>query len=249
MIPLFGTVIGAACVFFWRRGVDALAEVSIQGVSCGVMVAASVWSLLIPSIELSAKRGQNPIILTSLGFISGVLTFIACEKFLEAIESRKSTFKPKSKSFLSSLAVALHNFPEGMAVGAAFAGGLCSRDAGELYAAMALSIGIAVQNIPEGAIISIPIYSDTSKRSRAFLLGCASGVVEPIGAVGTIIASEIAVPALPFLLSFAAGAMIFAVLDCIFQLGKESKNPEKYAFSLCFSLGFTLMMSLDVLLG
>ena len=249
MIPLFGTVIGAALVFFMRRGVKVLAEVSIQGISSGVMVAAAVWSLLIPAIDLSTKRGQNPIILTSLGFAFGILTFIACEKLLAVLEERKSTFKPKNKSLLSSFAVALHNFPEGMAVGAAMAQGLCYREAGELYAAMALSFGIAVQNVPEGAIISIPLYSDGARKTKAFALGCASGVVEPIGAVATIAASEIAVPILPFLLSFAAGAMLFAVLDCIFQLGKEHKNPEKYVFSLCFSIGFTLMMSLDVLLG
>ena len=249
MIPLLGTALGSACVFFLRKGVNSLAEVSIQGISSGVMTAASVWSLLIPAIELSSKKGQHPIILTSLGFISGILTFIACEKILETVGGQKSAGKHKNKSFLPSLAVALHNLPEGMAVGAVFAEAMCFGDVGARYAAMALSLGIAVQNIPEGAIISIPLYSDGAKRSKAFMLGTASGVIEPIGALGTIIASEIAVPILPFLLSFAAGAMIFAVIDCIFQLETEHKNLEKYAFLVCFSAGFVLMMSLDVILG
>ena len=249
MIPLVGTVMGAVCVFFLRRGVLPLAEVSIQGISSGVMTAASVWSLLIPAVEMSIKRGRNPLVLTSVGFVLGVLTFIACEKLLELMKRQKSSHIRYGKSFLPSLAVALHNLPEGMAVGAVFAEALCFCDTGALYAAMALSVGIAVQNIPEGAIISLPLYSDGMKKGKAFLWGAGSGVIEPIGAVATIFASELALPILPLLLSFAAGAMVYAVLDCIFQLGNGGKTLEKYAFSLCFSIGFILMMSLDVLLG
>ena len=249
MIPFLGTAIGSFFVFFMRKNVNNFAQVSIQGISSGVMTAAAVWSLLIPAIELSQKRGQNPLVMTSLGFVSGVVLFIACERILELMRGQGTLSKRYGKSLLPCIAVALHNFPEGMAVGAVFAEVAYSSDASALSAAMALSLGIAIQNLPEGAIISVPLYADGVKRKKAFLLGVASGIVEPIGAVATIIAARIAVPILPFLLGVSAGAMIFAVLDCIFQREYQQESRSKSLFSLCFSVGFTIMMSLDVLLG
>ena len=250
MIPFIGTTLGAALVFFSRKNVTQLAQVSIQGISSGVMIAASVWSLLIPAIETSVERGQHPLILTCSGFIFGVVAFIGCERLLERTEKQGRAVRKKyGNSLLPCVAVALHNFPEGMAVGAVFAEAIFSENLAAFSTAIALSLGIAVQNLPEGAIISIPLYSEGAKKKKAFLLGAASGIVEPIGALGTIMAAEIAVPVLPFLLGFAAGAMIFAVLDCIFQREYQRENTAKAVFSLCFSIGFTIMMSLDVLLG
>lgn len=249
-VPFLGTTVGAALVFFLRRKINVATQISIEGISAGIMVAASVWSLLIPAIELSEKRGQSPLLMTCLGLLFGVVIFIAGERILARGGENRRICERYGKSFLPCLAVALHNFPEGMAVGASFAEALYSGDGGALSAAMALAIGIAVQNLPEGAVVSVPLYSEGMKKRRAFLLGSASGIVEPIGAVGTIIAAKIAVPILPFLLGAAAGAMIFAVLDCIFE--REYRECDRWAkavFSLCFSLGFILMMSLDVVLG
>lgn len=248
-IPFAGTVLGAALVFFSKKSVGFFTELAIRGISSGVMVAASVWSLLIPATELSRKRGSDPLLLTCLGFLFGVGIFTVCEKLLNGKSREGSAARRYQKSFLPCVAVALHNFPEGMAVGAVFAEVMLFGDPASLSAAMALSIGIAVQNLPEGAIVSMPLYSEGLKKSRSFLLGAASGVVEPIGAIMTIIAAEIAVPMLPFLLAAAAGAMIFAVLDCIFQLERQRSGAAKPIFSLCFSTGFVIMMSLDVLLG
>ena len=245
-----GTAVGSALVFFLSKKINTLAQISIEGISAGVMIAASVWSLIIPAIELSQKRGQSPLFLTCIGLLFGVSVFIAGEKLLQLSDKKGRANERHGRSFLPCIAVALHNFPEGMAVGAVFAEALYFNDAGVFSAAMALAIGIAVQNLPEGAVVSIPFYSEGVKKSRAFLLGAASGVVEPIGAIGTILAARIAVPILPFLLGAAAGAMIFAVLDCIFEREyRECDGWVKAVFSLCFSSGFILMMSLDVMLG
>ncbi len=250
LIPLWGTIAGAALVFFIRKHSVGGMSTLISGFSAGVMVAASIWSLLIPSIELAEQRGILPALPAALGFALGVAFFMLCEYFI----SRKQKLvaqgdgKPLPRVFVTCLAVALHNLPEGMAVGAVFAEVLTGATGAHLSAAMALSIGIAVQNFPEGAIISMPLYSCGTRKSKAFALGALSGVVEPLGAFITLLAAGIAVPLLPYLLGFAAGAMIYAVLNG--ELCTGATFDKKQVLSvISFTLGFLLMMSLDVILG
>jgi ZIP family zinc transporter len=210
------------------------------------MIAACVWSLIIPSIELSEKRNVNPALPAALGFALGILFFLTCDALL-ARRRRKIAEdggKPISRVFMSCFAIALHNLPEGMAVGAVFAEALAVGSTEHFTAALVLSIGIAVQNLPEGAIISLPLYADGTKKIRAFTIGALSGIVEPVGAFITILAAGIAVPLLPYLLGFAAGAMIYAVLNSEAEIDTQKAN-----YVISFSAGFLLMMCLDVLLG
>ena len=245
-IPFIGTSLGAACVFFIGRGIGARSRRAIEGLSAGVMVAASIWSLLIPSMELAAERGMPAAIPAASGFLLGIVFFLLCDRVIlgRILKGDVSTYS--RRGFMSVFAVTVHNFPEGMAVGAIYADILCSGSADGLEAALALSIGIAVQNFPEGAIVSMPINSAGSGKLKSFAVGALSGAVEPVGALLTILAAGVAVPMLPYLLSFAAGAMMYAVLD-------EFSNPDDTdggaLWVLTFSAGFTLMMSLDVLLG
>ena len=199
MIPFVGTVLGAACVLFTRKHASALLRKGIEGFSAGVMIAASVWSLLIPSMEMAEERGSIGAIPAAVGLLSGIIFFLVCDKIIKS-RSEKATMSGRggvSKSFLPCFAIALHNLPEGMAVGAVYAELLCGTDMSGLSAAMALSIGIAVQNFPEGAIVSIPLYAEGMSKPKAFLLGALSGAVEPLGALLTILAAGIAVPLLP----------------------------------------------------
>lgn len=249
MLPFIGTVAGSVCVFFTRRNAGELLRRGIEGFSAGVMVAASIWSLLIPSMELSEGRGNNAAIPAASGFLLGIVFFLLCDRVIskssEAMqpEGMGSSFRD---NVIPCFAVAVHNLPEGMAVGAIFAEILCGGSSVGLSAAMALSIGIAVQNLPEGAIVSMPLYAAGMKKSSAFACGVLSGVVEPIGAVLTILAAGIAVPLLPYLLGFAAGAMMYAVLE---EFGGGNGERGRSLWVLSFAAGFVLMMSLDVLLG
>ena len=201
------------------------------------MTAASVWSLLIPSMELAEGRGAPTPLPAALGLVLGVLFFWVCDRLLLSHSSDSSLS-------VSIFAVTVHNFPEGMAVGAICADMLRSGEAGTAAAAMALSLGIAIQNIPEGAIVSIPLQKSGRGKLHSFGAGALSGAVEPLGALLTVLAAGIAVPALPYLLGFAAGAMLYAVIEeaC-------AKDSDGILWPLAFSLGFALMMSLDVLLG
>ena len=208
------------------------------------MIAASVWSLLIPSVEMTKYPGAAKIIPCVLGFVLGIMCFMLCDALLTR-KAKSEGCEPDS-TVLPCIAVAVHNLPEGMAVGALFAEAYILGSAEAFAAASALSIGIAVQNLPEGAIISMPLYASGTNKAKAFLIGILSGVVEPIGAYLTILAAEIAVPALPYLLSFAAGAMVYAVLD---SFSEKYQGRERNIRILFFGLGFSLMMSLDILLG
>ncbi len=248
MIPFIGTTLGAACVFFTKKHVSMLLRRAIEGFSAGVMIAASVWSLLIPSMEMAQARGDIGAIPAAAGLLSGIIFFLICDRIIskQSDKAIKNGRNGVSKSFIPCFAVSLHNLPEGMAVGAVFAELLCTNDMSGLSAAMALSIGIAVQNFPEGAIVSIPLYAEGMKKPKAFLLGTLSGAVEPLGAILTILAAGIAVPMLPFLLGFAAGAMIYAVLDGFSDGIDEQSNAVTM---LTFAAGFIVMMSLDVILG
>lgn len=241
MLPFLGTVIGAGAVLFVKRKTGRGGRRLIEGFSAGVMVAASIWSLLIPSMELAKGRGVPAAVPAAVGFLLGIVFFLCCDRM---IFSRTSDIL--GEGGVAALAVAIHNLPEGMAVGAIYAEILCGAGTATLSAALALSIGITVQNIPEGAIISMPLYASGKGKLRSFILGALSGAVEPIGAVLTILAAGIAVPILPYLLGFAAGAMMYAVLEEFTEKGEGDMTP---VWILSFSAGFLLMMSLDVLLS
>ncbi len=241
MLPFLGTSLGAACVFFTSKRGGTLMQRAIRGFSSGVMLAASIWSLLIPSMELAEGRGIPAAIPAASGFLIGVVFFLLCDRLI--LEKKISS---TNSAALPAFAVAVHNLPEGMAVGAIYAEMLASQSAEGLSAALALAIGIAVQNFPEGAIVSMPLYSGKCSKLKAFAFGVISGVVEPIGAVLTILAAAVAVPLLPYLLGFAAGAMMYAVLD---EFGNGMSEDGASVWVITFSLGFVLMMSLDVLLG
>ena len=247
LLPFLGTTVGSAAVFFSKRSDGACGRGLIEGFSAGVMVAASIWSLLIPSMELAESRGIIPAVPAAVGFLLGIIFFIFCDKLISAEESRalercRNIFGDSS---LSALAVAIHNLPEGLAVGAIYAEILSMGSGASLSSALALSIGITVQNLPEGAVISLPVRASGKSKLRAFLLGSASGAVEPLGAVLTVLAAGVAVPLLPYLLGFAAGAMMYAVLEEFTSRQRTDKTP---LWVLSFSAGFLLMMSLDVLL-
>ena len=255
LIPFFGTTIGAAFVFLLKNEIKPIIQKMLLGFASGVMIAASVWSLLIPSIEMAESQGKIAWIPASVGFMIGVGTLILVNKLVEKIEKKSEcqkngalTIKEKVKSTtMLMLAVTLHNIPEGMAVGVAFAG-LLSQNAGITIAeAFALAIGIGIQNIPEGAIISMPLHSSGKGKWKSFVGGTLSGIVEPIGAFITIMLTKIVVPILPYLLSFAAGAMIYVVAS---ELIPEAQAEKKSSLvTIGVAIGFVIMMLLDVALG
>ena len=216
LIPFLGTTAGAACVFFMKKTLGDLVQRSLAGFAAGVMVAASIWSLLIPAIDQSAHLGKLSFLPAFAGFWCGILFLLALDHLIphlhvgsEQAEGPKSNL---SRTVMMVLAVTLHNIPEGMAVGVMYAGFLSDNPQITAASALALSLGIAIQNFPEGAIISLPLRAEGESKGRAFLGGVFSGVVEPIGAVLTILAAQLVIPALPYLLSFAAGAMLYVCL-------------------------------------
>lgn len=251
LIPFIGTALGSACVFFLRNSLNVLFQQALTGFAAGVMVAASVWSLIIPSIDLSGHLGIFSFFPATVGFWAGILFLLILDKIIPHFHASSGHVEgPKSnlnKSSMLVFAVFLHNFPEGMAVGVAFAGVLSGMSEITLASALALSIGIGIQNFPEGAIISLPLASEGEKKSKAFLWGVLSGVVELLGAVVTILAAGFFTPLLPYFLSFAAGAMIYAVVEEL--IPEASHGDHSDTGTLMFGLGFTIMMILDVALG
>ena len=250
-IPLLGTVLGAGCVFFLKGKMNKTLERSLTGFAAGVMVAASVWSLIIPSIEHSADMGALSFVPAVVGFWIGVLFLLILDKVIPHLHrNANETEGPKSKLTRSSmlvLAVALHNLPEGMAVGAVLAGAMHGDVAVSGAGALALSIGIAVQNLPEGAIISMPLKNEGLSRGKSFLYGVASGIVEPLGALLTILAASFVLPLLPYFLSFAAGAMMYVVVEEL--IPEMSEGGHSNIGTIMFAVGFSAMMILDVVLG
>ena len=251
LIPFLGTSLGAACVFFMKRELKENIQKVLIGFAAGVMVAASIWSLLIPAIEQEAEHGSRAVIPAVLGFWVGILFLLLVDhliphlhRFSEEVEGPRSTLK---KTTMMMLAVTIHNIPEGMAVGVVYAGYISGSAKITAAAALALSLGIAIQNFPEGAIISAPLHARGQSKGKAFWNGVLSGIVEPIGAAATILAVGIIVPALPFLLSFAAGAMLYVVVEELIPEMSEGKHSD--SGTLSFALGFSVMMCLDVLLG
>mgnify|MGYP002554458376 CR=1 FL=1 len=251
LIPFLGTSLGAACVFFMKKSLSDRVQRSLTGFAAGVMVAASVWSLLIPAIEQSAALGNLSFLPAAVGFWAGVLFLLLLDHTIPHLHrSSEQAEGPKSRlhrTTMMMLAVTLHNIPEGMAVGVTFAGVLTENTTMSMTGAFALAIGIAIQNFPEGAIISMPLQSQEISKTRAFVYGTLSGIVEPVGAFLTILLTGLVVPLLPYLLSFAAGAMIYVVVE---ELIPEAQSGEHSNIStIGVAAGFVLMMILDVALG
>ena len=250
-IPFLGTTAGAACVFFMKKSLGDLVQRSLAGFAAGVMVAASIWSLLIPAIEQSAAMGKLSFVPAFFGFWFGVMFLLALDHLIPHLHlGSEQAEGPKSKlarTTMMVLAVTLHNVPEGMAVGVMYAGFLAENAQITAASALALSIGIAIQNFPEGAIISMPLRAEGQRKGRAFLGGVLSGVVEPIGAVLTILAAQLVIPALPVLLSFAAGAMLYVVVEEL--IPEMSQGKHSNLATVFFAAGFSVMMVLDVALG
>ena len=251
LTPFFGTALGAACVFFLKKGLGDRVQRGLTGFASGVMVAASIWSLLIPAMEQSAGVGGWAFLPAVTGFWAGILFLLGLDHLIPHLHQRSQQAEgPRTqlqRSTMMVLAVTLHNIPEGMAVGVVYAGLLSGEGQITMMAALALSLGIAIQNFPEGAIISMPLRSKGMGKAKAFAGGVLSGVVEPVGALLTILAAGLVVPALPYLLSFAAGAMLYVVVEEL--IPEMSQGEHSNVGTLAFALGFTLMMALDVALG
>lgn len=251
LIPFLGTSLGAACVFFMKKTLSDMVQRSLTGFAAGVMVAASVWSLLIPAMEQAAGMGKLSFVPAVAGFWIGILFLLGLDHIVPHLHVKSGqTEGPKSqlrRTTMMVLAVTLHNIPEGMAVGVVYAGYLSGSAQITAAGALALSLGIAIQNFPEGAIISMPLRAEGMKKGKAFCGGVLSGVVEPIGAVLTILAAQLVVPALPYLLSFAAGAMLYVVVEEL--IPEMSQGSHSNIGTLFFAVGFSIMMMLDVALG
>lgn len=251
LIPFAGTTLGSACVFFMKKDFDMTVRKSLTGFAAGVMVAASIWSLLIPAMKQSEGLGRWAFLPAFVGFWLGILFLLLLDTVIPHLhlDSEKSE-GPRSrlrKSTMMVLAVTLHNIPEGMAVGVVYAAFVSGNTQIAAGGALALSLGIAIQNFPEGAVISMPLCAEGKSKSRAFVDGVLSGVVEPVGAVLTILLAGLIIPALPYLLSFAAGAMMYVVIE---ELIPEMSSGEHSNIGvIMFTVGFTLMMVLDVALG
>ena len=251
LIPFAGTALGSACVIFLKNNLSDTLQRALTGFAAGVMVAASVWSLLLPAMEQSQSMGKWSFVPAVAGFWLGILFLLGLDRLIPHLH-RGSTEAEVVKSRLKrttmlTLAVALHNIPEGMAVGAVYAGWIYGDSSITLAGALSLSLGIAIQNFPEGAIISLPLRAEGLSKPRAFLYGALSGIVEPMGALLTVLLAAVMVPVLPYALSFAAGAMIYVVVEEL--IPEMSSGKHSNVGTVLFAAGFTLMMTLDVALG
>lgn len=251
LIPFAGTSLGAAMVFFMRKEMNERLQKALLGFASGVMIAASVWSLLLPAIDMSEEQGGIAWFPAATGFLLGMgflllLDTLTPHLHLNAKEPEGIPAELKKTTMLV-LAVTLHNIPEGMAVGVAFAGMMTGNTTISLAGAFVLSVGIAVQNFPEGAIISMPLQSEGISKGKAFLYGAASGIVEPAAALLTILLTSLVVPVLPYLLAFAAGAMVYVVVEELIPESQTGKHTNIGTIGV--AAGFVLMMVLDVALG
>ena len=250
-IPFLGTTLGSAMVFLMKNKINKKIEKLLLGFASGVMIAASVWSLLIPSIEMAEEQNVIKWLPATVGFLLGIIFLLILDSIIPHLHL--NTDKPEGlkakfqKSTMMILAVTLHNIPEGMAVGVVFAGAMAQNTGITMAGAIALAIGIAIQNFPEGAIISMPLKSEGMSKRKSFIYGMLSGIVEPIGALLTILLTNIVVPILPYFLSFAAGAMIYVVVE---ELIPESQSGEHSNIgTIGVAIGFAIMMILDIALG
>ena len=251
LLPFIGTALGAAMVFFLRDEISPRLQKILLGFASGVMMAASVWSLLLPAIDIAAEQNMIAWLPAAVGFVGGMLFLLLLDTLIPHLHVNSNEAEgiqsKLGRSAKLMLAVTLHNIPEGMAVGVVLAGAMVENAGITLAGAMALSLGIAIQNFPEGAIISMPIKGDGNSKGRSFLYGMLSGIVEPIAAVITIVLIDHLLPALPFLLAFSAGAMIYVVVEELIPESQSGKHSNIATIGV--AVGFTLMMILDVALG
>ena len=251
LIPFLGTSAGAACVFFLRRDLRRSVQRALSGFAAGVMVAASVWSLIVPAIEQSAGLGSLAFLPAFAGFWLGVLFLLLLDNAIphlhRSVDQAEGPASRLPRIAMMVLAVTLHNIPEGMAVGVVYAGLISGSGRITAGGAFALALGIAIQNFPEGAIISMPLYAEGRSRSRSFLLGVLSGAVEPISGGLTVLIARLVIPAMPYMLSFAAGAMLYVVVEEL--IPDMSAGDHSNIGVVSFAVGFSLMMALDVALG
>lgn len=251
LIPFLGTSLGSACVFFMRRAMSEKIQRVLIGFAAGVMVAASIWSLILPAIKQSSWMGRLSFLPSFVGFWVGILFLLALDKIIPHLHAGSTSAEGVKSSLARStmmvLAVTLHNIPEGMAVGVVYAGLIAGDGSISMAGAVALSLGIAIQNFPEGAIISMPLGSGGMDKKKAFVYGVLSGVVEPVFAFLTVMIYGFITSALPYLLSFAAGAMIYVVVEEL--IPEMSQGEHSDTGNIFFAVGFTLMMALDVALG
>ncbi len=251
LIPFLGTTLGSGMVFLMKNKINKKIEKLLLGFASGVMIAASIWSLIIPALDMAEEQGVITWMPATIGFLLGICFLLILDSIIPHLHL--NTDKPEGlkskiqKTTMMVLAVTLHNIPEGMAVGVVFAGAIAQNTGITMAGAIALAIGIAIQNFPEGAIISMPLKSEGMSKLKAFLYGTLSGIVEPIGAILTICLTNLVVPILPYLLSFAAGAMIYVVVE---ELIPESQTGEHSNIgTIGVAIGFVIMMILDVALG
>ena len=251
LVPLLGTVFGAAFVFLMKNEMSPRLQKALLGFASGVMVAASVWSLLIPAMEIGASDGERTVVPAAVGFLLGIGFLLLIDELTPHLHL--GTDKPEglrshlSRTAMLALAVTIHNLPEGMAVGVVFAGASDGVSNISLMGAIAVSLGIAIQNVPEGAIISMPMRAAGNSRWRSFLIGSLSGAVEPVGALAILLLAGWMMPALPYMLAFAAGAMFYVVVEEL--IPEASSGQHSNVSTICFALGFVLMMVLDVVMG
>ena len=250
-IPFLGTTLGSAMVFLMKNKISNKIEKLLLGFASGVMISASVWSLLVPSIDMAKTQGSIEWIPATIGFLLGIFFLLILDSIIPHLHL--NTDKPEGikskieKTTMMVLAVTLHNIPEGMAIGVVFAGAMAQNTGITMAGAIVLAIGIAIQNFPEGAIISMPLKSEGMSKTKAFIYGTLSGIVEPIAAIITIILTNIVLPILPYFLSFAAGAMIYVVVE---ELIPESQSGEHSNIgTIGVAIGFVIMMILDIALG
>ena len=251
LIPLLGTMLGASFMFFMKRDMPERLQKALLGFASGVMVAASVWSLLIPSIDMSHGEGAMQVVPAAVGFLLGMGFLLLIDELtphLHVGSNKPEGLKARlSRTAMLALAVTIHNLPEGMAVGVVFAGTQDGQADISLMSALAMSIGIAIQNIPEGAIISMPMRAAGNSRWKSFLIGSLSGVVEPVGGLLIILLASLFLPAMPYLLAFAAGAMLYVVVEEL--IPEASSGTHSNLSTIGFALGFVLMMVMDVVMG
>ena len=251
LIPFLGTTLGSAFVFFMKDEMPLKMKKTLLGFASGVMIAASIWSLLIPSMSMLVSYGKASVIQVSVGLLAGMAFLLLIDTITphlhigsQAPEGPKSHL---SKTTMLNLAVTIHNFPEGMAVGVVIAGAMQGGELISMAAALAMSLGIAIQNIPEGAIISMPMKAAGGSKIKSFIMGTLSGIVEPIGGILIMLLASFMTPILPYLLSFAAGAMIYVVIEEL--IPEASEAPHSNMSTIGFAIGFVVMMILDVMLG
>ncbi len=251
LIPFIGTAAGAACVFFLKKDLKTGVQRALTGFAAGVMVAASIWSLIVPAIEQSSDKGRFAFLPAFIGFWAGILFLLLLDHIIPhlhiGIEQAEGPKSNLTRTAMLVLAVTLHNIPEGMAVGVVYAGFVSGSANITAGAALALALGIAIQNFPEGAIISMPLYAEGKSKPKSFGLGVLSGAVEPIFGGLTVLIAGLVVPAMPYLLSFAAGAMLYVVVEEL--IPEMSAGRHSNIGVVAFAAGFSLMMALDVALG